>query len=345
MFQKYLHISNICSTFAPDFFKQMIQDADFWYTFLRPTVDWYFRHSYRRCTYEGMENIPSNGAIIYAPNHTNGLMDALAVLAIDRQPKVFVARADIFEKPRIARILNWLKIMPINRVRDGLDQVRKNDETMDRAVEVLHAGVPFCILPEGRHRRKHALLPLQKGIFHIALRAIEGEDNDRPLYIVPIGLDYSDWYHYWGELTVKIGKPIDVRAFASSRGDLTEPQLINAMREELSTKMQGLFPCVADDEEYEENWSKVEGLKVESRWVKILRWVLLVLLSPLAIVCGIVTMPLWLVPQIMKTKVQDPTFQIAILFVWSWIKMLLTLFLLLPFWLFICEYLYQCRKI
>jgi hypothetical protein len=25
--------------------------------------------------------------------------------------------------------------------------------------------------------------------------------------------------------------------------------------------------------------------------------------------------------------------------------MLLTLFLLLPFWLFICEYLYQCRKI
>ena len=126
---------------------------------------------------------------------------------------------------------------------------------------------------------------------------------------------------------------------------MNEPQLINAMREELSTKMQGLFPCVADDEEYEENWSKVEGLKVESRWVKILRWVLLIVLSPLAIVCGVVTMPLWLVPQIMKTKVQDPTFQIAILFVWRWIKMLLTLFLLLPFWLFICEYLYQCRKI
>ena len=72
---------------------------------------------------------------------------------------------------------------------------------------------------------------------------------------------------------------------------------------------------------------------------------LLIVFSPLAIVCGVVTMPLWLVPQIMKTKVQDPTFQIAILFVWSWIKMLLTLFLLLPFWLFICEYLYQCRKI
>ena len=325
----------------------MIQDADFWYTFLRPTVDWYFRHSYRRCTYEGTENIPLDGSIIYAPNHTNGLMDALAVLAIDRQPKVFVARADIFKKPKIARILNWLKIMPINRVRDGLDQVRKNDETMDRAVEVLNAGVPFCILPEGMHRRKHALLPLQKGIFHIALKAMEQEQNDRPLYIVPIGLDYSDWYHYWGELTVKIGKPINVQAFAASRGDMTEPQLINAMREELATRMQTLFPCVPDDEHYEENWAKVESQKSkeESRWTKILRWVLLVLLSPLALVSGVVTMPLWLVPQILKTKVKDPTFQIAILFVWSWIKMLLTLFLLLPFWLFILEYLYQCRKI
>ena len=80
---------------------------------------------------------------------------------------------------------------------------------------------------------------------------------------------------------MKIGKPIDVRAFAASRGDLSEPQLINAMREELSTKMQGLFPCVADDEEYEENWARVESQKskVESKWVKILRWVLLIVFS------------------------------------------------------------------
>ena len=295
-----------------------------------------------------MENIPSDGAIIFAPNHTNGLMDALAVLAIDRKPKVFVARADIFKKPRVARILNWLKIMPINRVRDGLDQVRKNDETMDRAVEVLHAGVPFCILPEGMHRRKHALLPLQKGIFHIALRAIEKENNDRLLYIVPVGLDYSDWYHYWGELKVRIGSPINVQAYVASRGDMTEPQLINAMREELSTRMQTLFPCVPDDEQYEENWVRLRGMEnglPESRLTKVLRWMLLIVFSPLAMVSAIVTIPLWLVPMILRTKVKDPAFQIAILFVWSWIKMLLTVFLLLPFWWFICEYLYQCRKI
>lgn len=322
-----------------------IQDADFWYTFLRPTVDWYFRHSYRRCTYKGLDNIPADGSVIYAPNHTNGLMDALAVLAIDRQPKVFVARADIFRKPKIARILHWLKIMPISRVRDGLDQVRKNGETMDRAVEVLHSGVPFCILPEGTHRRKHALLPLQKGIFHIALRAVATQP-DRPLYIVPVGLDYSDWYHYWGELTVQIGEPIDVKAFIASHDQLTEPQLINAMREQLAQRMQTLFPCVPDDENYDQAWAKVESQKrkAESGWTKAFRWILLILLSPLAVVSGVVTIPLWLVPQIMRTKVKDPAFQIAIMFVWSWIKMLLTLFLLLPFWWCILEYLYQCRK-
>ncbi len=329
----------------------MIQDADFWYTFLRPTVDWYFRHSYRHCRYIGLEHIPSDGSVIFAPNHQNGLMDALAVLAIDAQPKVFVARADIFKNPKTARILHWLKIMPINRVRDGLDMVRKNDETMDRAVEVLNAGVPFCILPEGTHRRKHALLPLQKGLFHIALKAAAAPENERPLYIVPIGLDYSDWYHYWGDLTVRIGRPIDVRAYIASRRDLTEPQLINAMREELTERMQGLFPCVPDDANYEQNWARLvesQQPKINSRETRarrIGRWLMLILLSPLALVSGAVTIPLWLLPMALRAKVKDPAFQIAILFVWSWIMMLLTLFVLLPFWWFILEYLYQCRKI
>ena len=129
-----------------------IQDKNRLYSFLRPYVDWMFRHSYRHIQYIGKDNIPKDGAIIFAPNHTNALCDAMAVLGIDSKRKVFVARADIFKKPKQARLLNWLKIMPIRRVRDGLDEVRHNDETIDNAVSTLRDGVPFCILPEGRHR-------------------------------------------------------------------------------------------------------------------------------------------------------------------------------------------------
>ena len=128
---------------------KQIQDDSRLYHFFRPLVCWMFRHSYRHLKYVGEENIPADGSIIFAPNHTNALQDALAVLSINSEHKVFVARADIFRRPIFAKILNFLKIMPIRRKRDGAGEVLQNDETEERAIDVLQDGVPFCILPEG----------------------------------------------------------------------------------------------------------------------------------------------------------------------------------------------------
>ena len=113
-----------------------IQDYNWLYSFLRHYVDLVLKLSYRTIRYVGKDRIPKDGAIIYAPNHTNALMDAMVVLAMDRKAKVFVARADIFKNPKIAKILHFLKILPIMRMRDGRDEVRKNNETIEHAVDV-----------------------------------------------------------------------------------------------------------------------------------------------------------------------------------------------------------------
>ena len=81
-----------------------IQDYDGLYAFLRHYVDYVLKLSYRKVNYNGVEKVPKDGAVIYAPNHTNALMDALLILAMDRKPKVFVARADIFKNPTLAKI-------------------------------------------------------------------------------------------------------------------------------------------------------------------------------------------------------------------------------------------------
>ena len=124
-----------------------IQDNDNLYNFLRYYVDLVLKLSYRNVKYVGRERIPTDGAVIYAPNHTNALMDAMVILAMDRKPKVFVARADIFKNPKLYKILTFLKMMPIMRMRDGYEEVKKNNETIERAVEVLRDKVPFCIFP------------------------------------------------------------------------------------------------------------------------------------------------------------------------------------------------------
>ena len=322
-----------------------IQDKDGLYLFLRPYVDWMFRRSYRSFRYVGRENIPTDGAVIYAPNHTNALCDAMAVLGIDHQQKVFVARADIFRDPKKAKILNWLKIMPINRVRDGLEEVRHNDETINKAVETLQDGVPFCILPEGTHRPKHSLLPLSKGIFRIALQANERFGEQKPVYIVPVGLEYGDYFHLWDSLTVTIGKPIDVtayvKAFSSQHSEVSEPQIMMALREELTLRMRELILWVPDDEHYEENIAKLLPKKKRlQRWIA---YPLAVLLFPLFILSGLMTIPLWAMWLFIQHKVADPAFHNSVQFVWQLVFMTLTLLIPLPFWLFVQEYLYQLR--
>ncbi|MGN0186743.1 MAG: 1-acyl-sn-glycerol-3-phosphate acyltransferase [Paludibacteraceae bacterium] len=228
-----------------------IQDENRLYSFLRPYVDFGFRHSYRRVQYVGLDRIPTDGAVIFAPNHSNALQDALAVLSLNAAPKVFVARADIFRKPTQAKILHFLKIMPIMRIRDGFSNLTKNDEIMERAVDVLIDGVPFCILPEGTHRAKHSLLPLSKGIFRIALRANERLAGAKPVYIVPIGIEYGNYFRYRSSLLVTVGTPINVTTYVSDNQNFEVPELYNGLRDVLTMAMRRLILWIPDDDNYE----------------------------------------------------------------------------------------------
>ena len=226
-----------------------VQDYDFWYDFLRYYVDCVLKLSYRKIRYVGRERIPTDGAVIYAPNHTNTLMDALVILAMDHKAKVFVARADIFRNPKIAKILSWLKMMPIMRARDGYDEIKKNQETFDRAVSVLRDRVPFCIFPEGRHQAKFSSLPLSKGIFRIAFQAQE-QMPDMPLYIVPIGIRYGSFFRFRSTARVQIGEPINVREYIAQHGDRSQAEQMIEMKDILAERMQQSIFYIPNDENY-----------------------------------------------------------------------------------------------
>jgi 1-acyl-sn-glycerol-3-phosphate acyltransferase len=227
-----------------------VQDYNKWYYVLRHYADITLFQSYREIEYVGLEKIPEDGAIIIAPNHTNALMDALIVLSYSPEAKVFVARADIFKNPKLSKILHFLKIMPIMRIRDGISEVKKNDETIEKSVEVLMDKVPFCILPEGRHRAQHSLLPLGKGIFRIALQAHEVIGDKMPLYIIPYGIEYGNFFRFRSSVLVQIGTPINVGTFLSEHPDKTQPEIMNLMKEDLSEKLKEVILYIPDDQWY-----------------------------------------------------------------------------------------------
>ena len=227
-----------------------IQDNGWWYEHLRYYVDLVLKLSYRRIEYVGMERIPEDGAVILAPNHTNTLMDALVILAMDRRPKVFVARADIFKKPVLAKVFHFCKIMPIMRMRDGVDEVKKNNEIIEKAVDVLRDRVRFCIFPEGQHQTKFSAQPLAKGIFRIAFQA-QGLMSDMPLYIVPVGIRYGNFFRFRSTARVQIGDPINVRDFLATHPDNSVAEQMNIIKDMLDERLKEAIFYIPNDEHYD----------------------------------------------------------------------------------------------
>ena len=245
--------------------EKKIQDYNFWYWLLRFYVDLALKLSFRNKRYADREKIPQDGAVIYAPNHTNALMDALMILAMDRKPKVFVARADIFKNPVLAKIFKFLKIMPIMRMRDGIDEVKKNVEIIQKSVDVLRDKVPFCIFPEGQHQAKYSSLPLSKGIFRIAFQAQELM-TDMPLYIVPVGIRYGHFFRFRSTVRVQIGDPINVKEFLSEHNENTPQEQMNILKEILAERMKASIFYIPDDENYDatiETCAALESYEIE----------------------------------------------------------------------------------
>lgn len=226
-----------------------IQDYDSMYSTLFHYVRFSVKQSYRSILQVGEENIPKDGAIIFAPNHTNTLMDALVVLAYNCQPKVFVARADIFRNPKLAQIFTFLKIMPIMRQRDGISAVKKNQETIDKAVDVLKDRIPFCIFPEGTHQAKYSSLPLSKGIFRIAYQAHDLMP-DVPLYIVPVGIKYGDFFRFRSTIRMEFGKPINVGEFIAENAHMTPQEQTNVLKDLLTERLHSTIFHIPNDEDY-----------------------------------------------------------------------------------------------
>jgi len=192
---------------------------------------------YRKVQAVNKHRIPKGKPIIFAPNHQNAVMDALAVLSTSWTNPVFLARADAFQKPFVERLLNFLQMLPIYRQRDGTGELAKNEEIFDITVGVLTRRNILCLMPEGNHGNKRKLRPLVKGMFRIAFRAQEFFGEEDAVQIVPVGIDYEKYTNFRTKLFLNFGNPIPVSEYFKLYRE--EPaRAINALRQRLSDELR-----------------------------------------------------------------------------------------------------------
>lgn len=208
---------------------------------------------------KGRENIPKKGAVLFAVNHPNALMDPLFVTTFNPRENHFLVRADVFKKPLIRKFLSSLNLMPIFRIRDGIKQLSNNDEVFEKCFEILKKQQTLIIFPQGGHSRMRTIQPLSKGFTRIVFGALE-RFPELEISVIPVGITYQNSSVYPSKVCVQFGELIDAKAIYDS----TIPaKAIVLLKEKVSTQLQKLTVHIPNDEHYTTTLTKLNNANVD----------------------------------------------------------------------------------
>lgn len=185
----------------------------FGYELLRLYVRFAFWLSHKQITVSGKENIRKGKPIIFAPNHQNALMDPLALVCTNNLQTVWLARADIFKSKTTRSILNFLKVWPVYRIRDGKENLANNEEIFAKVNQLLEEKQSVALFPEAAHSGRRQMLPHKKAIPRITLEAEAKNNFSLELQIIPVGISYSHYWNFNRSLLVQYGEPITIEKF------------------------------------------------------------------------------------------------------------------------------------
>lgn len=168
---------------------------------------------FRKFTWTKHPDFKETGSVIFAANHQNAFMDALAIVMSQKRLSYFLTRAEVFQSKFGAAFFGYIHMMPIYRQRDGVNTVKKNTKIIANCVDYLIKGEqPLTIYPEGNHNLRRSIRPLKKGIARIAFGVLD-KNPDIDLKIVPIGINYSAHKRFRSDLHVVYGEPIVVKPY------------------------------------------------------------------------------------------------------------------------------------
>jgi len=191
-----------------------MRNFSFWYFFTGVWLITGWRLFFRRYQSRGREKLNYKDPLIFTPNHSNAFLDPFCTeLPIFPHKQLhFMVRADVFKHPVAAFILNSWKLIPAYRMRDGVENLAKNDEIFARVQAMMKRHDGIIIFTEANHAIPRRMRQVKKGLSRIVFGMNEryGADYDMKVKIVPTGLVYTEPHNFGGDLLVNYGEPIAV---------------------------------------------------------------------------------------------------------------------------------------
>ena len=201
--------------------------------FAKIAIGIYFRKIYL----SNKEAIPKDKPVILATNHPTAFIDPCVMACYQGRPLHFLARGDLYVNNFfIRKLYDVYRMIPVFRRDDaGYSGVKTNFESFDRTFDALKENKTVMILAEGRTKHEKRLRPLMKGTARIVFGARE-KYGDLDIYIVPVGINYTNSDKFRSEVMVDIGEPIRIRDFAPVYEE-NQAKAINLLTQEMAKRM------------------------------------------------------------------------------------------------------------
>ncbi len=198
----------------------------------------------RKITINKPEILKMEGPVLIAANHPNSFLDSVVIDTLFEKEIWSLARGDVFKKPFHARLLNSLNILPVYRTSEGVENLSENYKTFEACIQRLKENAIITIYSEGLCVNEWHLRNLKKGTARLAVKAWE---ENIPLKVLPVGLNYSSFNKFGKNVFLNFGEFISKEDINFDNADGLRHQLFNNKLQDELGKL--IFEIPASEEE------------------------------------------------------------------------------------------------
>ncbi len=198
------------------------------------------------------------GPVLLACNHPNSFLDSIIIDTLFKESVWSLARGDAFKRPYI-KILKALKILPVYRPSEGVENLSENYKTFEDCIGLLRNNSIITIFSEGKCINEWHLRPLKKGTARLAIKAWE---ENIPLKVIPVGINYSSFKRFGKNVFINFGEPLTNKIINVNSVDGLKHQTFNALLKEQLEKL--VFEIPKDDLEKQKELLEIKPSKIKS---------------------------------------------------------------------------------
>ena len=178
------------------------------------------------------ELLKEKGPMILACSHPNSFLDAVLMDILFEKPIWSLTKGDAFLNKRITTLFYKLKMLPVYRPSEGVENLSENYKTFDSCIDLFKQGEIVLIFSEGLCENEWHLRPLKKGTARLAYKC---QQENIPLKILPVGINYSSFTRFGKNLFVNFGTIFTANDFDKNSSDGAWNQVFNnRLQQELS---------------------------------------------------------------------------------------------------------------